>query len=108
MHRILCHQHGNLKLFSQKHVQSVKQSAAAGENNPAVDNIRRQLRRSALQHRLGRGHNGRHRFPEGFADFIGVDGNGQRKSGNHIPSPDIHLFIAVVAKHRGNAHLDIL
>ncbi|MNN87686.1 hypothetical protein D3C81_2052750 [compost metagenome] len=86
----------------------MKQSAAAGENNPAVDNIRRQLRRSALQHRLGRGHNGGHRLPEGFANFIGVDGDGQRKSGYHIPSADIHLLIAVIAEHRGNAHLDIL
>src|ERR1051325_2824217 len=70
--------------FTDALVQIFQKSAATGEHDTAVADVRGELRRSAFESHADRVHNRCHAFTERFANFAVVNGDGTGNSLNQV------------------------
>ena len=94
---------GQLGLLHQAPIQSLEQRAAAGHNDPPVQNIRGQLRRRLLQRNPDRIHDGPHAFVEGLPDFLG--GHIDRPGDVGYEIPPLNRRFQFVFQREGRADL---
>lgn len=64
---------GIFSWVGQRAVQAKQLRPAANERNTVIENVRRKLRRRALQHGLNLLHKALQRFLQRLGNFIGVD-----------------------------------
>src|SRR4051812_40166725 len=82
--RIFGDMHGQTGFFTNEFIETAQESPATGEDESAVNEIRRKFRRCSLERDARGFENRRERFGERFADFFTGDRNGFRKSGKNI------------------------
>src|SRR5438309_11158484 len=98
----------HLRLVAQPLVEVREERAAAGEDDPAVHDVRRQLRRRLVERRLDRLEDLRHRLVERAAYLLGREDDRLRQAGEHVAAPDLRLHLLAKVERGADLELDLL
>src|SRR3954471_4364354 len=99
---------GHLGLLAQALVEALQQAAAAGEHDPAVHDVRRELGRRAVERLLDRVDDLHQRLLERGTHLLGSEDHGLREPGDEVAAADLGLDLLLERVRAADLELDLL
>ncbi len=100
--------HRHVRLVAQPLVEPVQERAAAGEDDPAVHDVRGQLGRGLVERLLDRVDDLVDRILERVPDLLGGEDDRLRQAGDQVAAADLRLHLLAHPPRRADLELDLL